>query len=312
MNKATFIGIDLGGTHVRAARVAGDGRILAARRLFTSTAGPRAVTRQIEELVADLRDESTLAAGVGVPGAIDAAEGRVLNIPALDGWGGFALADRLSDVSGLPCFLENDAKAAALGEWRAGAGRGCANLAYVTVGTGIGGAMIVDGRLLRGSGGLAGEIGHTHVTDSPEPCACGRTGCWQAVASGAALGNRARAALQDHPASRIATLAGATAVTAFHVAEAAREGDGLACRLLAELAHHLGIGLANVQHCYAPSRIIIGGGMSGLLELLRDGVEKSLRAGLLPGFEPAEIRAAERGDDAGLVGAALMAQALRL
>jgi glucokinase len=304
---ATFIGIDLGGTHVRGARIDARGRVLAAERLSTAKDGPVAVTGQIEALIAELREPDTAAIGVGVPGAIDAASGRVLNIPALAGWAGFPLVERLLVASCLPCTLENDAKVAALGEWRAGAGQGCANLAYVTVGTGIGGGIIVDGRLLRGAGGLAGEVGHTHVTDSPEPCACGRTGCWQAVASGTALANRARAALRAEPASRIAALAGEEVVTAFHVAQAAREGDDLARRLLDELARYLGMGLANVQHCYAPSRIIIGGGMSALLELLRAEMEGALRAGLLPGFEPAQILAAALGDDAGLVGAALLA-----
>lgn len=303
----TYIGIDLGGTHLRAARIDARGRLLAAKRLPTSQDGPLMVAEQIQALITALRSGDTAAIGIGVPGAIDAASGRVHNIPALGGWQRFPLVEHLSG-SGLPCILENDAKVAALGEWWAGAGRGCPDVAYVTVGTGIGGGMIVDGRLLRGAGGLAGEVGHTHVTDSPERCACGRFGCWQAVASGTALANRARAELPAHPTSRIAALAGAAGVTAIHVAQAAREGDGLALQLLDELARYLGMGLANVQHCYAPRRIVIGGGMSSLLDLLRPELERAQRAGLLPGFEPAEIRAAELGDDAGLVGAAVMAR----
>jgi glucokinase len=302
----TFIGVDLGGTHVRAACVDGGGHVLGADRRMTSQDGPEAVSRQIEDLIATLRHADTLAMGVGVPGTIDAASGKILNIPALDGWAGFALVERLSAASGLPCMLENDAKAAAMGEWWVGAGRGCANVAYVTVGTGIGGAMIVDGRLIRGAGGLAGEVGHTHVTDSPEQCACGRYGCWQAVASGTALGNRARAALAARPDSRIGALAAGASVTAFHVAQAAIEGDDLARDLLDEFARYLGMGLANVQHCYSPSRIIIGGGISALFDLLKTEMEAALLAGLLPGFAPAEVRPAELGNDAGLVGAALI------
>lgn len=303
----SHIGIDLGGTHVRCARVDAEGRILAAERRQTSQAGPEAVMRQMADLVGRLREPGTRGVGIGVPGAIDAATGTVLNIPALAGWGHVPLAEAVSRASGLPCLLENDAKAAALGEWRAGAGRGCDNLAYVTVGTGIGGGMIVDGRLIRGIGGLAGEVGHTHVTDSSEPCACGRYGCWQAVASGTALAGRARAAVAAEPSSRIAVLAGGEAVTAFHVAQAAREGDERALALLADFARLLGMGFANVQHCYSPSRIIMGGGMSALFDLLQADMASALRAGLLAGFPPAEILAAELGDDAGLVGAAMIA-----
>lgn len=303
----TAIGVDLGGTQVRAARVDAAGRVLAVRRVATDPTGPDAVADQILALAEILRDGTTRAIGLGVPGAIDAAAGTVLNIPALAGWAGYPLAATLAGATGLPCILENDAKVAALGEWRAGAGRGCSNFAYVTVGTGIGGAMVVDGRLLRGSGGLAGEVGHTHVTDRPERCACGRTGCWQAVASGTALGLRAQATAAAHPGSAIARFAGDGPATGFHVAEAARAGDPLARGLLDEVAGYLGLGFANVQHCYAPERIVMGGGLSMLLDLLRPRLEAALRAGLLPGFAPAEVQAAALGDDAGLIGAALQA-----
>ena len=305
---ASVIGIDLGGTHLRAARIDATGRRLAVARIATDRfGGPDAVAAQIDHLVGTLRDATTTAIGIGIPGAVEVGAGIVLGIPALAGWDLYPLAARLAEASGLPCRLENDAKAAALGEWRAGAGKDCRHFAYVTVGTGIGGGIIVDGRLLRGAGGLAGEIGHTRVTETGEPCACGRIGCWQAVASGTALGLRAQRALATMPGSLVETLAGGEAPTAMHVAQAGRRADPLALALLAELARWLGIGFANVQHCYAPERIVMGGGIAALLDLLQSGIEASQRAGLLPGFRPAEIRAAALGDDAGLVGAAMVA-----
>ncbi|OCC05369.1 hypothetical protein BA190_08005 [Labrys sp. WJW] len=304
---ASYIGVDLGGTHVRVACVDMAGRIRAAERQQTSKEGPAAVIRQICEGIARLRDPDTHGVGIGVPGAVDAMAGRVLNIPALASWTDIPLAEEISRASGLSCFLENDAKAAARGEWRAGAGRDCTNLAYVTVGTGIGGGIIVDGRLVRGVGGLAGEVGHTHVTDSSERCACGRYGCWQAVASGPALASRARAKLAAEPAGRIAALADGREISAFHVAQAARGGDRLALELLAEFARFLGMGFANIQHCYSPSRIIMGGGMVALFDLLETEMASALRAGLLPGFPPAAIVPAALGDDAGLIGAAMVA-----
>lgn len=304
----SYIGVDLGGTHLRAARVDPRGGVLAVERVETAhTGGPAAVTRQIEALVAKVTAADCVAIGVGVPGTIDAESGMVLNLPALSGWNGVPLAPQLRSACGLPVFLENDAKVAAIGEWRAGAGAGFDNFAYITVSTGIGGGIVVDGRLLRGQGGLAGEVGHTYVTDGPEVCACGRTGCWQAVASGVGLGQKAQIALSQHGGSRIAVHAAGMPATAVHVGKAAREGDALALRLLAEQAGWLGIGFANVQHCYASQRIVVGGGVSTLLDLLQPGIEASLKARLLPGFIPAEIRPCALHDDSGLVGAALFA-----
>jgi glucokinase len=285
-----------------------EGGIVAMRRVATSGDGPEAVVAQIGALVAAVRRPGAAAIGIGVPGAIDAAAGLVLNIPALPGWGGFPLVEQVGRSTGLSALIENDAKAAALGEFRAGAGRGVQNVAYVTIGTGIGGGMIVDGRLLRGAGGLAGEVGHTHVTDSPEICACGRTGCWQAVASGTALGRDARNALGTRPDSEIARVAGDAPVTAVHVAAAGRLGDPLARELLRRFAQLIGMGLANVQHCYSPELIVLGGGVSMFLDLLQADIEAALRAGLLPGFRPARIVPAALGDDSGIVGAAMLAR----
>lgn len=308
MPPATLIGVDLGGTNLRAARVDVAGRLIAVERRATPDGGPSAVFEAIAALVAALRAPDTAGVGVGVPGTYDPASGRVLNIPALPGWQDFPLRERLEESTGLPCLLENDAKAAGLGEWRVGAGRGCSNVAFVTIGTGIGGAMVVDGRLIRGAGGLAGEVGHTHVSDSTEVCACGRIGCWQAIASGTALGQRARAAVLRHPESLVGQLAEGAVITPVHVAEAARRGDPLALRLMREFAGAIGLGLINVQHCYSPERIVIGGGVSQLFEMLRPEIERTVLQGLLPGFHAAGILPAELGDDAGLVGAALLAR----
>ena len=308
-DRASVIGVDLGGTRLRAARIDADGRVLAAERQPTDrSGGPDGVMRQIERMVGRLRDDTTLALGIGIPGAIDAPAGLVLNIPALPGWTAVPLAARLEARLNMPCRLENDAKAATLGEWHAGAGRGYRNFVYVTVSTGIGSAAVVDGRLLRGAGGLAGEIGHTRVTDQPVRCACGLTGCWQAVASGAALDGRARRIAADDPDSAVARLAAGSPATGAHVGAAARTGDPAALKALCDHAELLGIGLANLQHVYAPDRIVVGGGVSALLDLMQEDLQRTLRARLLPGFAPASVVRAALGDDAGLVGAAWQAR----
>ena len=303
------IGIDLGGTQLRVALVDAVGRVLRAERQRTDAGGgPDAVIAQMHAMIEAVRDRGTTAIGVGLPGTFDAAEGRVIHMVALPGWRDVPLARRLTELSGLPAALENDAKVAAIGEWHAGAGRGCRSFAYVTVSTGIGGGIVVDGRLLRGQGGLAGEIGHTRIAEHSERCNCGQRGCWEALASGTALGRRARAAVTADPRCHLAVVAGDAPATGEHAGRAAREGCAVAARVLEEEAVLLGVGFRNLQHLYAPERIVVGGGVSALLEEMRPTIERTLREQLLPGFRPAEIVRAALGDDAGLVGAAGVAR----
>ncbi|MBB3999530.1 ROK family protein [Aureimonas pseudogalii] len=308
MPDASFIGIDLGGTQVRAAAIERDGTILERRTAPTDRAGGVAgVVAQMEALIAGVRSPRTRAVGIGIPGAFDAARGTVLDIPALPGWTDIPLSDIVEARTGLPTVLENDAKIAALGEWRSGGGRGLANFAYVTVSTGIGGGIVLENRLIRGHRGLAGEVGHTRITDRSAPCSCGHQGCWEAVASGTALARAAQAAVTLEPASRLATLAGARPATGEDVTQAARDRCPVAGQVLREEAAWLAAGFVNVQHLYAPERIVMGGGVSKALDLMLADIRRGMRERLLPGHAVPEIVAAQLGDDAGLVGAAYRA-----
>jgi glucokinase len=302
------VGIDLGGTHLRAALVGADGGIVAARRVRTDAAGgPDAVVNQMIDLIAEMRDEDTAAVGIGIPGAFDGEAGTVLGIPALPGWTDLPLRDRITAATGLACVLENDATAAAYGEWRAGAGQGCRHFVYITVSTGIGAGIIVDGRVLRGVRGLAGEIGHTKIASTSVRCACGAIGCWQAVAAGTALDLSATTEVARDPAGAIARLAAGGPALSAHVGAAARAGDARAKALLAEHARLLGEGFVNAQHLYAPERIVMGGGLSALLDLMADDIAATVAERLLPGFPPVPILPPALGDNAGIVGAALEA-----
>jgi glucokinase len=302
------VGIDLGGTLLRAACVTEAGEVIASSRLPVDAArGPGAIAAQIEALAMSVRDSETAGIGIGVPGTFDRERGVVLGIPALPGFGGYPLAAQVSERTGLPCVLENDATAAAIGEWRAGAGRSCENFVYVTIGTGIGSGVIVDGRVMRGVSGLAGEVGHTRISDCEVVCACGSQGCWQSVASGTALGDRARAAVAANPGGLIAQLARGGTATAHHAGLAARQGDWQALELIDEHARWVGYGLVNVRHIYAPERIVIGGGLSSLLDLMAARIAVVVRQRGLPGFPPIQIVAAELGDDSGIIGAAFQA-----
>jgi glucokinase len=306
-----FIGIDLGGTQLRAALIDASGRIYDKHKVKTAQdGGPAAVIRQICELIDAVGGPGVKAIGIGIPGSIEASDGTVLGIPALDGWDGIPLARLVQEHSGLPCVLENDATAAAIGEWRSGAGKGCDHFIYITISTGIGSGVIVDGHVLRGVRGLAGEIGHTKIADETDICDCGQIGCWQAIASGTALGNRAKKALAaTEVTSIIPQLAEGAEVSSYHVGIAARKGDALAIALLKQEALALAQGFVNAQHLYAPERIVVGGGVSHLLDLMQSDIETMVKARLLPGFPHIPIVQSALGDDAGMTGAAFQAAA---
>jgi len=165
--------------------------------------------------------------------------------------------------------------------------------------------------VMRGARGLAGEIGHTRIADASDRCSCGQIGCWEAVASGTALGRRARRAAAQEPDGAIARAAAGAPASAEHVGAAALRGDARARALLDEEALWLGYGFTNVQHLYAPERVVVGGGLSRLLDLMSERIEAVVRARRLPGFPEVPIVAAALGDDAGMIGAALQAAATR-
>ncbi|WP_227309876.1 ROK family protein [Acidisoma cellulosilyticum] len=306
-----FIGIDLGGTQLRAACLDKDGTILGQKRLPTDTEnGPDGVLAQISALIAEVRTNDCRGIGIGIPGTFSALNGTVLNIPALDGWKNYPLAQHLQKEIVLPVWLENDAKVAAIGEGKIGAARDCRNFVYATISTGIGGGVFVDGNLLRGAQGLAGEIGHTRIADASAVCSCGKTGCWESVASGTALAKKMTAAIAANPNGILASLVSDRPPSGRDLPAAIAMGDEDAIRILAEEAFFLGAGFVNLQHFYAPERIVMGGGVSALLPLLHDDIKAVMKDRLLPGFNLAEVVRATLEDAAGVVGAAFFARAM--
>jgi len=193
----------------------------------------------------------------------------------------------------MPVRLENDGIAAAIGEWRLGAGRGYANLVFVTLSTGIGGGVVIDGRVLRGRMGMAGHVGHMTVVQDGEPCPCGNRGCWEAYAAGPAL------------AARASRRAGRE-MDAAAVFDAAAAGDPLAVELVAEEADLVGVGLASLLHLYSPEILILGGGLATRFDALRPGIAARLARAAMPSFRDVPVVPAGLGGDAGLVGAGLL------
>ncbi len=307
--KKVALAFDLGGTELRAALVDDTGCLLSFASLSTDAAGgPAAVIRQIELLaetvLAETPDLSPTGIGIGAPGPLDPEAGIVIAAPTLVGWYEVPLADILHRHFQLPVRLENDANAAALGEWRYGAGRGAESMVFVTVSTGIGGGVIANGRILHGRRGLAAEIGHMTITNEGERCFCGAVGCFEAIASGTALGRRATARTRAFDGSVLRSLAADADVTGRHVVDAARKGDTAALELLNAEARWLGIGFTNLLHLYSPDVLVMGGGISHGFDLLHDQLAATVRERAMPAYRDVPIVAAQLGRHAGLIGAA--------
>lgn len=291
-----FLGLDVGNSRLSAALVARDGQVLALRReAAVGSAGVaiEALVRMAGELRAEA-PEAPEAAGIGFGGPVDTMSGEVRVSFLRSGWEGLALGRVLAGRLGMTTWLANDADAAGLGEARFGAGRCAESALYVNVGTGIGGAVILKGRLHVGATSSAGEIGHMVLSPGGPRCECGKRGCLQALSSGTAIARAARQRL-------------GVAVTGRQVGEAALEGDEVALEVIEEAARWLGVGLANAAHLLDPERIIVGGGVAEPGEVFLGSVRSSYREHIFgPAIETA-IVGAELGYDAGVIGAAAVA-----
>ena len=308
------IGVDVGGTKVLGGVVDDDGKVIAEIRRPTPSQDPDETAEVIVGVILELcADHEAVAVGVGAAGFIDESRSTVRFAPNL-AWRDEPLRERLAGRVPLPVFIENDANAAGWAESRFGAGRGHDDLLLITVGTGIGGAIVLDGTLYRGRFGGAGEPGHMIVEHEGIRCGCGNQGCWEQYSSGGALTRAARERAKASPvtAARLLELADGDpdAITGPFVTQAAEEGDALALELFDEIAGWLGIGLANLSALLDPGLFILGGGVSQAGHLLLDPVQAAYAAELTGrGYRPlAEVVLAQMGNEAGLVGAADLAR----
>jgi glucokinase len=310
------LGVDIGGTKIAAGVVDEHGVVLARGRRETphrSTA-PSLVEDAIVGLVQALTSTHSVGAvGIGAAGFVDDARAAVLFSPHLS-WRREPLREALGRRLDVPVVVENDANCAAWGEWRFGAGRVEDHLLVVNLGTGIGGGIVLHGRLERGRFGVAGEFGHMQVVSGGHRCECGNRGCWEQYASGKALVREARslAASGSPMAHQLLERVGndPAAISGELVAELARAGDPASQELFTELGGWLGTGLANLAAAFDPGRFVIGGGVSEAGELLLTPARESFRRTLTGrGFRPeAQIVRAGLGTDAGVVGAADLAR----
>jgi glucokinase len=310
------IGVDIGGTKVAGGVVTPDGRVLARIRTETPdrSKSPSVVENTITEVVQELRREYAVrAVGIGAAGFVDEERANVLFAPHLS-WRREPLRDALVARLGLPVVVENDANASAWAEVWVGSGRGVDNVVVVNLGTGIGGAVVLGGRLHRGRYGLAGEFGHMTVVPGGHRCECGNRGCWEQYASGNAVTREARELVRsESPVARVlhqAVGGDVRLITGPLVSELASKGDRACVELLEEVGTWLGTGLANLAAAFDPELFIIGGGVSEAGELLlgpaRSAFERNLTG---RGYRPtARVVAAELGNEAGLIGAAALAR----
>lgn len=308
------IGVDIGGTKIAAGVVDEHGVVVDRALRATPASDPEAIEADVAAAVAELRGRHEVAAvGVAAAGFVDAAGATVVFAPNL-AWRDQPLGPDLAARVGLPVLVENDANAAAWGEVRHGAGRGEADVVVLTIGTGLGGGVVVGGELLRGPHGFAAELGHVRVVPDGHACGCGNRGCWEQYASGRALVRSAREMAEAAaPAfQELLSMCGGDpgAITGPMVTRAAREGDAAAQDLLADLGRWIGEGAASMVAVLDSSLVLVGGGVADAGDLLLEPARAALKRQLpARGHRPVPVmRAAELGNDAGMIGVADLAR----
>jgi glucokinase len=307
------LAVDIGGTKIIIAIITADGRIMAEERQPTLVVeGVQAVIGRLFSGIDNLLEQNNLrptqlrGISLAVAGPIDSSRGLVTVSPNMPDWHDVLLRDMVGERCGVDAFLVNDASAAALGEHRFGAGRGVNNLVLLTLGTGIGGGIVIDGKLYLGACGSAGEPGHMVIDVNGPECGCGRRGCLEALASGTAVARDAVLRLRQGEKSSLVEMVGGKMedITAEKVGEAARKGDALAQGVISRAGTYLGVGLANLVNIFNPEMIVLGGGMVNLGELLLGPARQVALAQSFPiSARAVRIVTAELGERAGIYGA---------
>lgn len=313
-----ILGVDLGGTKILSAVATASGKILARDyRMTPAQEGPYAVIQAIFDSMrqstknAGIELAQLSGVGIGAAGACNPDTGVVSFSPHLPGWHNVPLRQKMEKEFGIKAFLLNDAKAAALGEVHFGAGKGARHLVYVALGTGIGGGIIIDGKLYSGAAGAAGEIGHMTIDVNGPVCECGNTGCWEVLASGSAIAHQAKQRLNEGSQTSILKYAGGNpeGITAQTVFAAAEQGDALARQLIGQASYHLGVGMVNLVNTFNPEVILIGGGLSNMGDmLLKPALKLVKERAFTAASESVRFGTAKLGADAAVLGAVVFAR----
>ena len=310
----TYIGIDLGGTYIKYGLVGEGGEIIEKGKVPTPAGCRYAET--VEVIASAVRGlakhgASVCGLGIGAPGVVDGEKG-IVRLSGNIGWENKPFARDLSESLGIPVTLTNDANAAAFGEYVCGAGSDYKSVVLITLGTGVGSGIVLNGKLFEGNEGAGAELGHEVIRFGGEKCACGRRGCFEAYASATALIRQTKRVMEKDKQSMLWQLCGGdiesvNGKTAF---DGAKKGDKTAKRVVNNYLRYLSEGLANIANTFRPEAILIGGGISAQGENLTVPLQKRVDKLMLGhgGYAPVKIKAASLGNDAGLVGAAMLAK----
>jgi len=307
-----YIGLDVGRT-IRGALVAADGKILTQHRVVSEVSNARIFIDQLIDVIKTLQTETeeVTAAGIGWAGLVNQRAQRIEANPNLVDVSSYDLHSELERATGFTVVIDNDANAAAYGEWRSGAARGFNDVFYVTLGTGIGSGLILGGQLQRGARGFAGEFGHFKISGDGLECGCGGIGCLETMASGPNIVRRVREQLFSDPSFSVSTLARDMEgiLTAERVERAAIEKDDLALSVLKETGRILGNAIASVVNLLNVEVVVLGGGVMAAGDLVLEPIREAVQmAALTPALECCRIVPAQLGQDAGIIGAALLAR----
>ncbi|OZM56346.1 glucokinase [Lottiidibacillus patelloidae] len=313
MSNQYIIGVDLGGTSIKMAIVNGQGEIKFQTSEPTKIeAGATGIFHQINNMIdfccKNLKIErfNLIGMGIGAPAFLDIKKGFVKEAVNLQ-WKNIPLKEQLENITKLPVFIDNDANVAALGEMWRGAGEGSTDLLCITLGTGVGSGVIINGQIYHGAHDTSGEFGHTTViAEGGSPCNCGKTGCLETVSSATGLIRLVTEAINEgHPSSLAHILASRGRLTAKYIAEAAYEGDELAIKMINKASFYLGLALGNYAVALNPSKIVVGGGLSHAGSILFEPIREYYKKFALPHLTGnIDIVPAKLGNDAGVIGAA--------
>jgi len=306
--------LDLGGTRFRVAAADLAGNILSkVSELTHAEEGRDAVLTRVKSAIRDLAQgyglDRILAIGMAVPGPVNPWTGEIFSPPNLPGWDRVPMKETGEKAFGVPCFVGNDANLAALGEHRFGAGRGLKNLIYLTVSTGLGSGIIVDGQLLLGTQGLAAEAGHMAIDANGARCNCGNVGCLETFVSGPWIAKRAAQRLAAGAKSAVLDTVGGdlSKLAAEVITGAAKAGDPFAVEAIREAGTYLGIGIVNLLHLFNPQIVIIGGGVTNAGALLLEPAKEIIATRAMEPYRSVKVVLASLGDDVGLYGGIALA-----
>lgn len=310
-----YAGIDLGGTTIKAALVNEKGEILISRSIPTKAERPyQEIAADMADLVLDLIKDRGLelgdvhSVGIGSPGAIDPVNGEIIFAANFADFHHVPMAALIRERIDLPVYLKNDANVAALGEAMFGAGEGSRNSILITLGTGLGGGIIINGKIFSGYYMGGGELGHIVIKADGFQCTCGRKGCWEVYSAATALIRMGRERAQQHPECRLNRLydGDLSKLNAKDVFDAANGGDVFAIDAVEEYSHYLAIGIGNVINIFQPEYVIIGGGPSAQGDKLLDPVKRQLKREVFGGDTKTKVVIAKLGNSAGVIGAAML------